>query len=108
MKGADASKVDANAKADASDASNSSKIGTPKIDVKREIGKPCDIAISLSLCMSLRQKALRYSQSAGEGADTEKFGAMIDLKKRGNKRGNKIQRETKIRRETKTQRDLNI
>ena len=50
MADADADKVDANAKADAPDASdayNSSKIETPKIDLKRGIGKPCVIVIAL-------------------------------------------------------------
>ena len=52
MKDANAAKVDANAKADASDAS---KIDTPKIDVKIGIVKPCDVAIILSCRVYLRQ-----------------------------------------------------
>ena len=52
MTDTDTAKVDANAKADASDAS---KIDTPKIDVKIGIVKPCDVAIILSCRVYLRQ-----------------------------------------------------
>ena len=45
---ADATKVDVNAKVDAPDASDASKIDTTKINVKRGIGKPCAIVITLS------------------------------------------------------------
>ena len=50
IKDADAAKVDANAKSDApytSDASDSSNIDTPKIDVNRGIGKLCAVVIEL-------------------------------------------------------------
>ena len=58
MTDADAAKVDANAKADAPDASDAfdaSKIPTPKINVNRGIRKPFAVEKLLSLCMSLRQ-----------------------------------------------------
>ena len=48
MVDSDADKVDANAKADAPNASGASKIKTTKIDVKRGILKTCAIAIALS------------------------------------------------------------
>ena len=44
---ADTAKVDVNAKADAPDASAASEIDTPKIDVKRGIGKLCAVVIAL-------------------------------------------------------------
>ena len=47
MTDADAAKIGANAKSDASDASNASNIDTPKIDVKRGIGKLCTVVIEL-------------------------------------------------------------
>ena len=77
----DAAKVDANTKSDALDTYNAYKINTPKIDVKRGIGKLCAIAIVLSQCMSLRHHALHESQSAGEVSDTGKFDAKIYAKK---------------------------
>ena len=40
MVDADAAKVDANAKSDAPDASEDSKVDTPRINVKMGIGKP--------------------------------------------------------------------
>ena len=43
----DTVKADVNAKSDASDASNASKINTPKIDVKRGIIEPCAATIAL-------------------------------------------------------------
>ena len=51
MTDTDATKVDANAKADgpdASDASDGSKINTPNINGKGGIGKPCTIDIVIS------------------------------------------------------------
>ena len=65
---ADTTKVDANAKDDAPDASDTydasgdSKIDTPKINVKRRIGKPYAVAIALSRQVSLRQQALHDTQ----------------------------------------------
>ena len=47
MTDADAAKIGANAKPDASDASNASNIDTPKIDAKRGIGKLCMVVIEL-------------------------------------------------------------
>ena len=47
MADADVAKVDVNAKADAPDASDASNIDTPKINMKRGIGKPCAVAITL-------------------------------------------------------------
>ena len=70
-----ASTVDENAKSDASDASNASKINTPKIGVKRGIVKPSAVSIKLSQRVSLRHKALRDAQSDGNIADTGKFDA---------------------------------
>ena len=48
MADADATKVEVNTKVDAPDASGASKIDTNKINVKKEIGKPCAVAIALS------------------------------------------------------------
>ena len=93
--GTDVAKVDANAKADAPNASDSSKINTPKINVKRGIGKPCIIVITLSKCVYLRQQALRDAQSAGEFADTGKFDATIDAKKEAKKRQQNPMRKKK-------------
>ena len=47
MTDADTANVDANAKADAPDASNAPKINTPKINVKRGIVKLCAVSITL-------------------------------------------------------------
>ena len=85
MADTDAAKVDANAKADAPDASDCSKIDNLKIDVKRGIGKPCTVAIALSQSVSLRQQALHESHSYGEGAYTLKFDATIEAKKEAKK-----------------------
>ena len=87
----DAAKVDVKEKSvapnpsDASDASNASNINTPKIDVKRGIGKPRAVAISLSQCMYLRQQVFRESQLYGEGADTGKFNAKKESEKEATK-----------------------
>ena len=48
MADADASKVDANEKADASEASDAWNIDTPKINVKRGTRKTCAITIVIS------------------------------------------------------------
>ena len=92
MTESDAAKVDANAKADAPDASDAfdaSKIPTPKINVNRGIRKPFAVEKLLSLCMSLRQQALWDAHSADEGADTGKFVAAIDAKKEAEKEATK-------------------
>ena len=81
MTDADAPKVDANAKADAPDASDASKIDTPMIYVKTGIGKQCDIFIVLSRSISLRERDLRDTPSASEVSDTRDFDAAIDAKK---------------------------
>ena len=91
----DSGKVNVNTKADtseASDTSNGSKINSPKIDVKRGIGKSCVVAITLAWRVSLRQHSLYGTQLACEDSDTGKFDATIDVKKmqiRGKGRGNK-------------------
>ena len=62
MADADTAKFGANAKADASGASNvsdSSNINAPKINVKIGIGKPCAIVIALSRRVYLRQHSFR-------------------------------------------------
>ena len=62
MSDADVAKVDANAKADApnpSEASDGSKINTPKINVKRGIGKTFAIVIAMYQHVSLIQQAIR-------------------------------------------------
>ena len=64
-KDSDTAKVDANVKADAPDDSNvfnGSKIDTPKINMKRAIGKPFAIAIALYQPVSLRHMVLFDSQ----------------------------------------------
>ena len=99
MTDTDASKVDANAKSDAPNASDGSKIGAPKIHVKRGIVRPCSVAIVLSRNVSLIQKFIRDAQSDGEGTDTGKFDVSIDTKKEAKKRQQK--EATKSRRETK-------
>ena len=58
MKYSVTAKVDANSKSDASDAS---KIGTPKVKVKRGIGKQCAVAVALSRHVYFRNQALRES-----------------------------------------------
>ena len=58
----DMAKVDANTKADTPDASDASKINTPKINVKRGIGKSCAVAIALSSHVSLIQQDLLDAQ----------------------------------------------
>ena len=80
---ADTAKFDAkkNAKADAPDTSGASKIDTPKIYVKRGIGKACAVAIALSRRMYLIQQALCDGQLDGEGADTWNFNAKKEAKK---------------------------
>ena len=85
MTDAGVAKVDANAKADASDASEASNINTPKNDVTRGIGKPCAVAIVSSQRVSLRQQDLRDSQSDCEGADTGNFYAKKEATKSGAK-----------------------
>ena len=50
----DSTKVNMKFKADASDTSNSSKISTPKVDLKKEIGKLFAVVVALSLRVSLR------------------------------------------------------
>ena len=95
MTDADADKVDVNAKSDApdaSDASNGSKIDNPKINVKRGIGKPCAVPITLFLRVYLRHQALRDSQSDGDVAYTGKFDATIDAEKEAKK---EIKKEAK-------------
>ena len=91
MADADAAKVDVSAKADAPDASNAPKINTPKIDVKKGMGKLCAVEIVLSRRVSLRQKSLCESQAYGGGSETGKFYA-----KKRQKRGNKSRRKTQI------------
>ena len=84
MTESDVAKVDVNAKADtpdASDSSKGSKIDTPNIDLKRGIGKMCNILIVLYQLVSLAYKALSDAKSDGEGADTGKFDTTIDAKK---------------------------
>ena len=98
MKYADAAKVGANAKADAPEASNASnayKINTPNINVNRGMVKPCAVSIALSRRMSLRQQALRDTQSYGEVADTGKFDATIDAKKEAKKEVTKSEMKLK-------------
>ena len=100
MTDSDAAKVDANVKADAPKgyvSSNSYNIDTPKIDVKRGIGKLQDFATSLSWRMSLRQKSLYGAQSDGEGAGTGKF----DAKKEAEREAKKSDAKTKSRRDIK-------
>ena len=70
-----------NVKADASNASVRSNINTPKINVKRGIGKPCAVEVSMSRHVYLIQKSLCDAHSYGEGADKGKFDAVIDTKK---------------------------
>ena len=82
---ADAAKVNVNAKSDAPDASNASKIDTPKINVKIMIVKPCAISIILSRQVSLRYLALNDAQSDGKGADTGKFDAKKEAKREATK-----------------------
>ena len=91
MTDTDAAKVDVNAKSDAPDALDTSKIDTPNIDVKRGIGKPRAVVISMSWYVSLIQQALRDSLSYGEGTDTGK----LDAKKRGKKEATKIDEKWK-------------
>ena len=86
MTDTDADKVDANTEADAPNASSGSKINTPKIDMKRGIGKPYTVLIEISWRVSLRQQAFLESHSAGEGENTGEFDAIIDAKKEAKKR----------------------
>ena len=86
MTDTDADKVDANTEADAPDASSGSKINTPKIDMKRGIGKSYTFSIAISWRVSLRQQAFLDSQSACGGTNTGKFDATIDAKKEAKKR----------------------
>ena len=62
MTDANVAKVDANAKTDDPNASDGSKIDTPKINMKIAIGKPFAIAIALYQLVSLRHKVLFDSQ----------------------------------------------
>ena len=90
---ANTAKVYVKAKADAPDASNNpdtSKIDTPKIDVRRGIGKPCAIAIALSWRVSLRQQALRDAKYIVRVQTQESV-----MQKGHKKRGNKILLKTK-------------
>ena len=87
MTDADAEKVDANEKSDNPDTSDSFKIDTPMIDVKRGIGKPCAVAIKLYRHEYLIQHSLHDAQSDGEGADTGTF----DAKKRQKMRQQKTE-----------------
>ena len=82
MADADEAKIDVNAKADTPDAFDASNIDTPNINVKRGIGKLCDVVIALFQSVSLIQNSLCDSQSDGEGTDIGKF----DAKKRQKKR----------------------
>ena len=45
MTDTDSAKVDVNTKADARNASDSSRINTPEINLKKGIGKPCIVVI---------------------------------------------------------------